>query len=94
MWTQHPKRTRRSKQDPNNHLRSVQDLSSTKDGNEGNLPSIVETSRKEKEKVIEFSHLPDVDTDVNVAAEKRRTLKIGVKASRLEMDPPPSTPTG
>ncbi|KAL2651295.1 hypothetical protein R1flu_019423 [Riccia fluitans] len=91
MWTQHPKRrTRRSKRDPNNHLGSVQDLSDFKDGNKGNLHSAMETSRKGKERVTESSHLPDVD----IAAEERRTLKIGVKASRLEMDPPLSTPTG
>ncbi|KAL2612578.1 hypothetical protein R1flu_024270 [Riccia fluitans] len=50
----------------------------------------METSRKEKEKVTESLHLPDVD----IAAEERRTLKIKVKPSRLEMDPPLSTPTG
>ncbi|KAL2630891.1 hypothetical protein R1flu_015577 [Riccia fluitans] len=57
-----------------------------KDGNEGNLPSAVETSRKEKEKVIESSHRPDVDTNVDILAEERRTLKIGLTASHLEMD--------
>ncbi|KAL2654149.1 hypothetical protein R1flu_022277 [Riccia fluitans] len=31
---------------------------------------------------------------MDIAAEERRTLKIGVKASRLEMDLPLSTPTG
>ncbi|KAL2641272.1 hypothetical protein R1flu_008859 [Riccia fluitans] len=51
---------------------------------------VVETSRKEKEKVTESSHLPNMD----IAAEDRRRLKIGLKASRLEMDPPLSTPTG
>ncbi|KAL2624340.1 hypothetical protein R1flu_008585 [Riccia fluitans] len=30
---------------------------------------------------------------MDITAEERRTLKIGVKASRLEMDPPLSTPT-
>ncbi|KAL2633802.1 hypothetical protein R1flu_005281 [Riccia fluitans] len=65
--------------------------SDPKDGNKGNLPSTMETSRKGKEKVTESSHLPDVDTDVDIAVEER-TLKIGVKASRLEMDPPLSTP--
>ncbi|KAL2652937.1 hypothetical protein R1flu_021065 [Riccia fluitans] len=64
-----------------------------KDGKEGNLPSAMETSRKGKEKVTESSHLPNVDTDVDIAAEERRTLKIGVKANCLEMDPPLSTPT-
>ncbi|KAL2624225.1 hypothetical protein R1flu_008470 [Riccia fluitans] len=50
---------------------------------------IVEISRKGKEKVTESSHLPNVD----IVAKERRRLKIGVKASRLEMDPPLSTPT-
>ncbi|KAL2630093.1 hypothetical protein R1flu_014779 [Riccia fluitans] len=82
--------------------------SNLKDGNEGNLPSavipdsshrseapmavdevVVKTSRKGKEKVTESSHLPNVD----IAAEDRRKLKIGLKANRLEMDPPLSTPT-
>ncbi|KAL2609621.1 hypothetical protein R1flu_028194 [Riccia fluitans] len=67
--------------------------SDPKDGNEGNLPSAVETSRKGKEKVIESSHRPDVDTDVDIQAEERRTLKIGMMANHLEMDPPLSTPT-
>ncbi|KAL2607890.1 hypothetical protein R1flu_026463 [Riccia fluitans] len=40
-----------------------------KDGNEGNLPSAMETSRKGKEKVTESSHRPDVD----ILAEERRT---------------------
>ncbi|KAL2610189.1 hypothetical protein R1flu_028762 [Riccia fluitans] len=66
--------------------------SDCKDGNEGNLASIVETSRKEKEKVTKSLHLLDVDTNVDIAAEERRTLKIGVNASRLEMDPPLSIP--
>ncbi|KAL2631368.1 hypothetical protein R1flu_016054 [Riccia fluitans] len=64
--------------------------SDPKDGNEGNLPSAVETSRKGKGKVIESSHRLDVD----ILAEDRRTLKIGMTASRLEMDPSLSTPTG
>ncbi|KAL2622487.1 hypothetical protein R1flu_002692 [Riccia fluitans] len=34
-----------------------------------------------------------MDTDVDIAAEERRTLKIGVNANRLEMDPPLLTPT-
>ncbi|KAL2628752.1 hypothetical protein R1flu_013438 [Riccia fluitans] len=82
--------------------------SDPKDGNEGNLPSIVipdschrskapmaidevvvETSRKGKEKVIKSLHLPNVD----IAAEDKRRLKIGLKANHLEMDPPLSTPT-
>ncbi|KAL2633783.1 hypothetical protein R1flu_005262 [Riccia fluitans] len=54
----------------------------------------MKTSQKGKEKVIESSHRPDVDTDVDIPAEERRMLKIGMTASRLEMDPPLSTPTG
>ncbi|KAL2611169.1 hypothetical protein R1flu_022861 [Riccia fluitans] len=68
--------------------------SDPKDGNEGNLPSAVETSRKEKEKVIESLHHPDMDTDVDIPAEERKILKIGLKANRLEMDPSLSIPTG
>ncbi|KAL2611373.1 hypothetical protein R1flu_023065 [Riccia fluitans] len=68
--------------------------SDPKDGNEGNLPSAVQTSQKEKGKVTESSHHPDVDTNMDILAEDRRTLKIGMTASRLEMDPPLSTPTG
>ncbi|KAL2629423.1 hypothetical protein R1flu_014109 [Riccia fluitans] len=68
--------------------------SDPKDGNEGNLPSAVETSRKGKGKVIKSSHRSDVDTDVDTPAEERRTLKIGMTANRIEMDPPLSTPTG
>ncbi|KAL2628869.1 hypothetical protein R1flu_013555 [Riccia fluitans] len=67
--------------------------SDPKDGNERNLPSAVETLRKGKEKVTKSSHLPDVDTDVDRPAEERRTLKIGMTACRLEMDPPLSTST-
>ncbi|KAL2607744.1 hypothetical protein R1flu_026317 [Riccia fluitans] len=68
--------------------------SDPKDGNERNFPSTVKTSWKGKEKVTESSHLPDVDTDMDIAAEERRTLKKGVKANHLEMDPPLSTPIG
>ncbi|KAL2635417.1 hypothetical protein R1flu_006896 [Riccia fluitans] len=57
-----------------------------KNGNKGNLPSAVETSRKEKEKFTKSLHRPDVDTDVDIPAKERRTLKIGMTASRLEMD--------
>ncbi|KAL2624493.1 hypothetical protein R1flu_008738 [Riccia fluitans] len=83
--------------------------SDPKDGNEGNLPSaiildssdmlevpvavdevVVEISRKGKEKVIESLHLSNVD----IAAEERRRLKIGMKTNRLEMDPPLSTSKG
>ncbi|KAL2651074.1 hypothetical protein R1flu_019202 [Riccia fluitans] len=67
--------------------------SNPKDGNEGNLPSAVEISWKGKGKITESSHHPDVDTNVDIPAEDRRTLKIGMTASRLEMDPPLSTPT-
>ncbi|KAL2612356.1 hypothetical protein R1flu_024048 [Riccia fluitans] len=42
--------------------------SDPKDGKEGNLPSAMETSRKEKEKVIESLRLPDVD----IVVEERR----------------------
>ncbi|KAL2624148.1 hypothetical protein R1flu_008393 [Riccia fluitans] len=68
--------------------------SKPKDGNEGNLPSAMKTSRKGKEKVTESSHRPDVDTNMDIPAEERRMLKIGMMASCLEMDPPLSTPTG
>ncbi|KAL2651472.1 hypothetical protein R1flu_019600 [Riccia fluitans] len=64
--------------------------SDPKDGNEGNLPSVMETSQKGKEKVTKSSHRLDVD----IPAEERRTLKIGMTANCLEMDPPLSTPTG
>ncbi|KAL2632527.1 hypothetical protein R1flu_004006 [Riccia fluitans] len=50
---------------------------------------VVETLRKGKEKITESLHLPNVD----IVAEDKRRLKIGLKASRLEMDPPFSTPT-
>ncbi|KAL2614080.1 hypothetical protein R1flu_025772 [Riccia fluitans] len=80
-----------SEQPYQKHPRSESD---SKDGKEGNLPSAVETSRKGKKKVTESSHLPDVDTNMDIAAEERRMLKIGVIVSRLEMDPPLSTPTG
>ncbi|KAL2641698.1 hypothetical protein R1flu_009285 [Riccia fluitans] len=53
----------------------------------------METSWKGKEKVTKSSHCPDVDTDVDIPAEERKTLKIAMTASRLEMDPPLSTPT-
>ncbi|KAL2634099.1 hypothetical protein R1flu_005578 [Riccia fluitans] len=54
----------------------------------------MKSSRKGKEKVIESSYRPDVDIDVDIPAEERRMLKIGMTASRLEMDPPLLTPTG
>ncbi|KAL2623949.1 hypothetical protein R1flu_008194 [Riccia fluitans] len=68
--------------------------SNPKDGNEGNLPLAVETSWKGKGKVTESSHCSDVDTDVDISAEERKTLKIGMTANSLEMDPPLSTPIG
>ncbi|KAL2633156.1 hypothetical protein R1flu_004635 [Riccia fluitans] len=80
-----------SEQPSRKRLRSESD---PKDGNEGNLPSAMETSRKGKGKVIESSHRLDVDTDMDIPAEERRTLKIGMTANCLEMDPPLSTPTG
>ncbi|KAL2629510.1 hypothetical protein R1flu_014196 [Riccia fluitans] len=81
MGSEQPSRKRpRSESDP-------------KDGNKGNLPSAMETSRKGKEKVTESSHRPDMDTDMDISADERRTLKIGMTANRLEMDPPLSTPT-
>ncbi|KAL2631130.1 hypothetical protein R1flu_015816 [Riccia fluitans] len=48
---------------------------------------------RKKEKVTESSHLANVDTDVDIVAEEKRTLKIGVNANCLEMDPPLLTPT-
>ncbi|KAL2653636.1 hypothetical protein R1flu_021764 [Riccia fluitans] len=65
--------------------------SNPKNGNEENLPVAVETSRKGKGKVTKSSHHSDMDTNVDIPAEDRRTLKIGMTASRLEMDPPLST---
>ncbi|KAL2607576.1 hypothetical protein R1flu_026149 [Riccia fluitans] len=65
-----------------------------KDLNEENLPLAVETSQKGKGKVTESLHRSDVDRDVDIPAEDRRRLKIRRTANRLEMDPPPSTPTG
>ncbi|KAL2609741.1 hypothetical protein R1flu_028314 [Riccia fluitans] len=103
--SQKKKKETRSEQPSRKHPRSKSD---PKDGNKGNLPSavildsshrleapvvinevVVETSRKGKEKITESSHLPDVD----IASEDRRRLKIGLKANRLEMDPPLSIST-
>ncbi|KAL2623211.1 hypothetical protein R1flu_003416 [Riccia fluitans] len=42
--------------------------SDPKDGNEGNLPSAVGTSRKGKGKVTKSSHRLDVDTNVDILA--------------------------
>ncbi|KAL2629124.1 hypothetical protein R1flu_013810 [Riccia fluitans] len=81
MGSKQPSRKRpRSESDP-------------KDGNQGNLPSAMETSWKGKGKVTESSHRLDVDTNMDIAAEERRTLKIGMTANRLEMDPPLLTST-
>ncbi|KAL2642896.1 hypothetical protein R1flu_010483 [Riccia fluitans] len=66
--------------------------SDPKDGNKGNLASAMESSRKGKGKVTESSHHPDVDTNMDIPVEDRRTLKIGMTASRLEMDPPSRLP--
>ncbi|KAL2623975.1 hypothetical protein R1flu_008220 [Riccia fluitans] len=68
-----------SEQPSRKHPRSE---SNSKDGNEGNLPSTMEISRKGKEKRAESSHLPNLD----IAVEER-TLKKGVEANCLEMDP-------
>ncbi|KAL2610033.1 hypothetical protein R1flu_028606 [Riccia fluitans] len=51
---------------------------------------VVEIWQKEKEKVTESLHLPNVD----ITAKDKRRLKIGLKANHLEMDPPLSTPIG
>ncbi|KAL2641631.1 hypothetical protein R1flu_009218 [Riccia fluitans] len=85
------KKQTRSEQPSRKHPRFESD---PKDGNEGNFPSAVETSWKRKEKVTESSHRPDIDTDMNRPAKERRTMKIGMTASRLEIDPPLSTPIG
>ncbi|KAL2634964.1 hypothetical protein R1flu_006443 [Riccia fluitans] len=89
MWMLNPKDPKKkqteSEQPSRKRPRSEFD---PKDGNEGNLPSAVETSRKGKGKVTKSSHRLDVNTDVDIPAEERRTLKIGMTANRLEMDPP------
>ncbi|KAL2624383.1 hypothetical protein R1flu_008628 [Riccia fluitans] len=85
------KKQTRSEQPSRKRPRSESD---PKDSNEGNLPSAVETSWKGKGKVTESSHRPDVDTKVDIPAKDRRTLKIGMTGSRLEMDPPLSIPKG
>ncbi|KAL2649500.1 hypothetical protein R1flu_017628 [Riccia fluitans] len=95
MWTLNPKRSPKKKQmgseQPSRNRPRYE--SDPKDGNKGNLPSAVETSQKGKGKVTKSSHCPDVDTDVDIPAEERRTLKIRMTANRLEMDPPLSIPT-
>ncbi|KAL2603200.1 hypothetical protein R1flu_013174 [Riccia fluitans] len=59
-----------------------------------NLPSAVEdlVKRGERGKVTESSHRLDVDTNVDIPAEERRTLKIRITANRLEMNVPPLRP--
>ncbi|KAL2641760.1 hypothetical protein R1flu_009347 [Riccia fluitans] len=47
---------------------------------------------REKRKLTESLHRPDVDTDMDIPAEERRTLKIRMTANHLEMDLPLSTP--
>ncbi|KAL2622262.1 hypothetical protein R1flu_002467 [Riccia fluitans] len=82
-----PKKKQKGSEEPSQ--KRPRSESDPKDLNKGNLPSAVETSRKGKGKVTESSHRPDVD----IPAKDRRRLKIGMTASRLEMDPPLSTPT-
>ncbi|KAL2633724.1 hypothetical protein R1flu_005203 [Riccia fluitans] len=94
MWTLNPKRKKKQTGSEQPSRKRPRSESDPRDGNEENLPSAMEISRKGKGKVTESSHHPDVDTYVDFAAEKRRTLKIGTTANRLEMDPPLSTPTG
>ncbi|KAL2633829.1 hypothetical protein R1flu_005308 [Riccia fluitans] len=67
--------------------------SDPKDTNKGNLPSAMETLRKRKENVTKSLHRPDVDTNLDIPAEERKMLKIGMTANRLEMNPPLLTPT-
>ncbi|KAL2654011.1 hypothetical protein R1flu_022139 [Riccia fluitans] len=73
-----------SEQPSRKHPRSESD---PKDDNKENLPSAMETLWKRKGKVTESSHRPDVDTNVDIPAEDRGILKIGMTANRLEMDP-------
>ncbi|KAL2641716.1 hypothetical protein R1flu_009303 [Riccia fluitans] len=95
MWTLNPRRPKKKQKGYEEPSRKCpRSESDPKDLNEGNLPSAVETSRKGKGKITESSHRPDVDIDVDIPAEDRRRLKIGMTANRLEMDPPLSTPTG
>ncbi|KAL2623988.1 hypothetical protein R1flu_008233 [Riccia fluitans] len=82
-----PKKKQKGSEEPSRKRQRSE--SDPKDLNEGNLPSAVETLRKGKGKVTESSHCPDVD----IPAEDRRRLKIGITANRLEIDPPLSTPT-
>ncbi|KAL2613384.1 hypothetical protein R1flu_025076 [Riccia fluitans] len=58
-----------SEQPSRKHPRSESDH---KDGNKGNLPSAMETSRK---KQAESSHLPNVNTNVDIAAEEKNGLR-------------------
>ncbi|KAL2633282.1 hypothetical protein R1flu_004761 [Riccia fluitans] len=105
----YPKRRRRKRGSKQPSRKRSRFESDPKDENKGNLPSaiildsshrsevlvavnevVVEILRKGKEKVTESLHFSNVD----IAAEDKRRLKIGLKASRLEMDPPLSTPIG
>ncbi|KAL2607937.1 hypothetical protein R1flu_026510 [Riccia fluitans] len=86
-----PKRKQKGSEEPSR--KRPRSESDPKDLNEGNLPSVVKTSRKGKEKVTESLHRPDVDTNMDIPAEDRRRLKIGMMANRLEMDPPLLIPT-
>ncbi|KAL2611922.1 hypothetical protein R1flu_023614 [Riccia fluitans] len=87
-----PKKKQKGSEEPSR--KRPRSESDPKDLNEGNLPSTVEISQKGKGKVTESSHHPDVDTKMDIPAEDRRRLKIGMTASRLEMELPPlSTPT-
>ncbi|KAL2654007.1 hypothetical protein R1flu_022135 [Riccia fluitans] len=86
-----PKKKQKGSEEPSQ--KRPRSESDPKDLNKGNLPSAVKTSGKGKGKVTESSHRPDVDTDVDIPAEDRRRLKIGMMASHLEMDPSLSIPT-
>ncbi|KAL2631317.1 hypothetical protein R1flu_016003 [Riccia fluitans] len=88
--TSHKKNKKKQTRSEQPSWKRPRSQSDPKDGKEENLPSTVETSWKEKEKITKSLHLPNVD----IAAKERRTLKIRVKANHLEMDPPLSTPTG
>ncbi|KAL2603021.1 hypothetical protein R1flu_003942 [Riccia fluitans] len=89
MWTLNPKRPKKKQKGSEEPSRKRQrSESDPKDLNEGNLPSAVETCGRERGRLPESSHCPDVD----IPAEDRRRLKIGITANRLEMDPPPRPP--
>ncbi|KAL2607570.1 hypothetical protein R1flu_026143 [Riccia fluitans] len=93
MWTLNPRRPpKRSKRDPNNHLGSVQDLSPT--GRMATKEISLQPWKPRGRKRGRLSNPCIVRTNMDISAKERRMLKIGVKASRLEMDPPLSTPIG